>query len=147
MMDIFNMILSALSVGLDGIYPDIPVYTEWVPDKLPARCFLIGFAGDVDVTKELGGRVNVSGKLDITYLPPEKTEEMKIKKELNKVFATISLQLRQLTFSGCALKLRNHTRHDDGDELHDLCDFTTLLHPVDETPKIKNIDIDKGELK
>ena len=36
MMDIFNIILSALSTGLDGLYPDIPVYTEWVPDKLPA---------------------------------------------------------------------------------------------------------------
>lgn len=146
-MDIFNMILSALSAGLDELFPNIPVYTEWVPNKLPNRCFLIGFAGDVNVTRELGGRVNASGILDIAYLPPEKADELEIKKELNKTFATISLQLNQLTFTGCSLRLRKHTRHDDGDELHDLCDFTTSLYPVDETPKVKTVDIDKEDLK
>ena len=146
-MDIFNLILSALSAGLDELYPDVPIYSEWIPDKLPARCFLIGFAGDVDVTTELGGRVNVSGKLDIAYLPPEKANELEVKKELNKVFANISLQLKDLRTEDCSLRLQNHTRHDDGDELHDLCDFTTFLYPVDKTPKIKDIDIDKEALK
>ncbi|GEM_PF-1921916 len=147
MMDIYNQILAALSTGLDGLYPDVPIYTEWVPDQLPAHCFLIGFAGDVSVINELGGRLKVSGQLDIAYLPPEKTEESEIKKELNGVFAAVSLQLRQLSYSGLTLKLQSHTRHDDGDELHDLCDFTTFLYPVDDTPKIKNIDIDKEALK
>lgn len=146
-MDIFNLILSALSTGLDELYPDVPIYSEWIPDKLPARCFLIGFAGDVDVTTELGGRVNVSGKLDIAYLPPEKADELKIKKELNEVFANISLQMMALRTEGCSLRLRNHTRHDDGDELHDLCDFSTYLYPIDNTPKVKTIDIDKEDLK
>lgn len=146
-MDIFNLILSALSTGLDELYPDVPIYSEWIPDKLPARCFLIGFAGDVDVTTELGGRVNVSGKLDIVYLPPEKTEELEIKKELNGVFATISLQLKNLQAEGFSLRLLGHTRHDDGDELHDLCDFSTYLYSVDNTPKIKDIEIGKGDLK
>jgi hypothetical protein len=146
-MDIFNICLAALSKGLDGLYPDIPVYPEWIPDKLPERCFLIGFAGNTDVTRELGGRARVSGKFDITYLPSKKINDLKIKNELNKIFAALSLQLTQITNNGCTLKLLNHTRHDDGDELHDLCDFSTYLYPIDNTPKIRNIDIDKGALK
>lgn len=140
------MILAALSTGIDGLYPDIPVYSEWVPGELPKRCFLIGFAGDTDVKGELGGRVKVSGKLDITYLPPEEAEDLKVKKELNTIFSTICLQLTSIHTEGVSLKLRNHTRHDDGDELHDLCDFTTFLYPVDDTPALKNLD-DKGGLK
>lgn len=146
-MDIFNITLTALSIGLDELYPDIPIYPEWVPDKLPQRCFLIGFAGNVDVTRELGGRVKAAGKLDVTYLPPEKTEDLKIRRELNEIFSTICLQLTSIHAEGVTLKLRGHTRHDDGDELHILCDFSTFLYPIDETPKIASIDIDKGELK
>lgn len=146
-MDIFNMILAALSLGLDELYPEIPIYPEWIPEKLPQRCFLIGFAGNVDVARELGGRVNASGKLDITYLPPEKAEDLMIKKELNSIFSTICLQLTSIRTAEASLRLRGHTRHDDGDELHVLCDFSTFLYPVDETPEIKTINIDKGELK
>ena len=34
-MDILNIILSALSRGLDEIFPDVPVYAELVPEGLP----------------------------------------------------------------------------------------------------------------
>nr|WP_319487243.1 hypothetical protein [uncultured Caproiciproducens sp.] len=146
-MDIFNIILAALSAGIDALYPDASIYSEWVPNKLPPRCFLIGFAGQVSVSEELGSRMKVSGKLDISYVPPEKQNDLEIKKELNEKFATLSLQLRLIQYSGCSLKLRNHTRHDDGDELHDLCDFSVFLYPVDNTPKVKNINIDKEDLK
>lgn len=146
-MDILNLILAALSTGLDELYPDIPIHSEWVPDKLPPRCFLIGFAGQVDVKKELGSRTKVSGTLDISYLPPEKKDETEVKKELNSVFANLSLQMNIIRYQNIVLKLQSHVRHDMDDVMHDLCAFSTFLYRQNETPKIKTIDIDKEELK
>lgn len=43
-MDGLNVILAAVSVGLGSFFPNVPVYPELVPEKVPERCFLIGFA-------------------------------------------------------------------------------------------------------
>ena len=67
MMDILNDLLSAVSAGLDTLYPDVPVFAELVPDEIPARCFFVDFAGDPLLDKTVWNRHEVSGKLDITY--------------------------------------------------------------------------------
>lgn len=146
-MDYLNLILAALSNGIDALYPDIAIYSEWVPDKMPTSCFLLGFAGEVSAAHEIGSRITVAGTLDITYAPALKQDELQIKADINKKFAAISLQLKLITYEGVQLKLRRHRRHDTDDVMHDLCDFTLIIRAVDDTPQITNINIDKEELK
>lgn len=146
-MDILNDILSALSIGLDGLYPNIPVFAEQVPAKLPRRCFLIGYVGEVAMTRELGGRHCISGKLDITYLPPQKEDETELRREMNSVFARIALGLTDIQYRDLRLQLRGHVRQDAGDVLHDICKFKTFLLQADTIPAIGNISIGKEELK
>lgn len=69
-MDGLNVILAAVSVGLGSFFPNVPVYPELVPEKVPERCFLIGFAGGVEVSPQPHGSRKASGTLDVTYLAP-----------------------------------------------------------------------------
>lgn len=148
-MDILNHILSSLSVGLDQLFPDIPIYTEVVPSRVPPRCFLIGYAGGVDIRRELLGRTKVSGKLDITYLAPPLEDNLEIKQELNRVYALLALYLTKIENDTIRLCLRKHRRQDDGSDgiLHDLCDFDTFLLQIDHTPAIGTVDITEERLK
>lgn len=147
-MDILNDILSALSVSLDALFPNIPICTELVPNNLPQRCFLIGYAGEATVTQEVSGRYKVSGKLDITYLPPEKEVELQTKREVNEVFARLALNLGVITFKALTLRLYDHTRQgSDESALHDICKFSTFIFKNSNTPLMQNIKTDKELLK
>lgn len=148
-MDILNDILSALSVGLDMLFPDTPIYPETVPDQVPSRCFLIGFAGGVDIVRQFPGRRKLSGKLDITYLAPEEKDSTGTKRELNRVYAALALHLTCVRYGSVELKLKQHRRVDDGSDgvLHDLCDFDTFLFAVEDIPVMETIDIEEERLK
>lgn len=144
-MDVFNDVLTALSVGLDALFPMVPIYPEAVPEKVPPRCFLIGFAGGVETVRQLPGRHRLSGKLDITYLAPESKDSIQAKQELNRVYAVLALQLTYLQHGPVELLLKRHRRVDDGSDgvLHDLCDFDTFLFATENTPTMKVVDIKK----
>ncbi len=138
-MDILNSILACASEALDGLYPNYPVFTEFVPDELPDRCFLLGFAGDVDIRHALGSRFEVRGKLDITFIAPRRDDESN--QENNSVFSAISLQLRHLSHNDIQLRLGSHQRRDVDGVLHDICSFHTFLYKINDTPYMEKINI------
>lgn len=138
-MDILNDILACVSVALDTLFPDYPVYTELVPEKLPKRCFLLGFAGDVESRRELNFRYQISGQLDIAYICP--VRESSSRQECNRVFSTLSLKLRHLAFGEVKLRLEQHSRRDVDGVLHDICSFATFLQEQNDTPPIGRIQV------
>lgn len=148
-MDILNDILSALSVGLDAMFPDVSIYPEVVPEKVPPRCFLIGFAGGVETVRQLPGRHKLTGKLDITYLAPESKDSTETKRELNRVYAALALHLTHIRYGPVELLLKRHRRVDDGSDgtLHDLCDFDTFLFYTENIPVMETIDIEEERFK
>lgn len=145
-MDVLNDILAALSLGIKTLLPDIPIYSEWVPDELPCECFLIGFAGEVNIGKAVSGRMVVSGQLDIVYLPPRKETELQARKKMNHIFSLLSLQLRVLRYKGVTIRLDQHTRRGADDELHDICRFETYLYESVESPVMGDIDVNERNL-
>ena len=147
-MDGLNVILAAVSVGLGSFFPNVPVYPELVPEKVPERCFLIGFAGGVEVSPQPHGSRKASGTLDVTYLAPA-TGTPEVRRELNSVFFTLALELRRVTYEGVDLMLRRHRRTDDGKagRMQDLIAFSALFFPVDDTPRMNDISIKKEEVK
>ncbi len=148
-MDLLNDILAAVSVGLGVICPGIPVCVEDVPQRVPPRCFLIGYAGEVTVAPYPHGGRSVSGTIDITYFAPERGKEPEIKRELNVVFGQLSLGLSHVSYGGISVTLGRHRRTDDGKDgaLRDLVSFRAFLYPVDTTPLMNDISIGKEEIK
>lgn len=138
-MDILNDILACVSVALDGLFPDTKVFTELVPDELPERCFLLGYAGEADIKHALGSRYEISGKLDIAYIVPKKGESFK--SESNEVFAAISLGLRHLAYDGVKIRLGEHRRQDTDGVLHDICAFKTFLYRTNDFPYMGKINV------
>lgn len=138
-MDVLNNILACASVGLDALYPDYPVFVELVPNELPERCFLLGFAGEVDVRHSLGSRYEVSGKLDIAYIAPRRGDVSHA--ENNTVFARLSLGLRHLSHNDVQIRLGDHTRRDADDVMHDICAFRTFLYRINDTPYMGGINV------
>lgn len=143
-MDVLNIILAALSKGLDALYPQMPIYPEFVPQGLPEKCFLIGFAGDVEIKHDVGSRYKVSGKLDIAYYAPQRGAELQ--GELNTVFASLSLHLRSIEHNGVKLRLHKHKRNVTDDVLHDICDFAAYLFEVDQAPLIDSVKVKEAEV-
>lgn len=136
-MDILNDILAATSVALDTLYPEIPVFTELVPNQLPEQCFLLGFAGELRLAHALGSRYELGGKLDIAYLAPKKVDNFR--QELNMVFTRISLNLRHLRFGEVRLRLQDHRRQDVDDVMHSICAFSTCIYARNLTPRIRSL--------
>jgi hypothetical protein len=137
-LDILNDILACASTALDALYPDYPIFSELVPDELPERCFLLGFAGETDIKHSLGSRYEVSGKLDIAYFSPKRSDGANA--ENNTMFANISLNLRHLTYKDIKLRLGSHTRRDIDGVLHDICDFSTFLYKLNDAPLMWTIN-------
>jgi hypothetical protein len=137
-VDILNDILACVSVALDALHPEYPVFQELVPDELPERCFLLGFAGEVDISHEMSKRYRVSGKLDIAYISPKRGDETN--RELNAMFQELSLKLHHLSFGGVKIRLGRHTRRIVDDVLHDICDFTTFLYEHSNTPVMERLE-------
>lgn len=144
-MDILNIILGAISNGIYALYPELDIFTEFVPEKLPKRCFLIGYAGEPTIKKDFGERYTVSGKIDIAYYVPKKAEELNA--EFNRVFSNLSLELQSVEHEGVSIRLYNHERQIADDILHDICSFDTFLLRTDKTPKMKNVSIDSEEVR
>jgi hypothetical protein len=138
-LDILNDILACASTALDVLYPDYPVFAELVPDELPERCFLLGFAGEIDIRHALGSRYEVSGKLDIAYFSPKRGDGASA--ENNTVFTNISLNLRHLSYKDIKLRLGNHQRRDVDGILHDICEFRTFLYKINGAPLMREISV------
>lgn len=139
------MALQAVSIGLDALYPEIPIFCEEVPQLLPPRCFILRFAGSPEVVGELDARSRAAGTVDIAYFAPQ--DDPSLRQEYNRVFARVALDLRNLAAHGCRLKLHRHRRQDVDQVLHILADFCTWLYKVDTAPKIGAINIDTMEAK
>lgn len=144
-MDVLNIILGAVSNGLYSLYPELDIFTELVPEKLPKRCFLIGYAGEPNIKKDLGERYIVSGKVDIAYYVPKKEHELNA--EFNRIFSELSFQLQYVKYEGVNIRLHNHQRQIADDVLHDICSFETFIFRNDNAPVISNISIDNKEVK
>ena len=139
MMDILNDLLSAVSVGLDTLYPDVPVFAELVPDEIPARCFFVDFAGEPLLDKTVWNRHEVSGKLDITYCSQKTGTELQ--RELNAVCASLCLNLLAVSYGGITARLSGHQRQVVDRDLHILCNFCVHLYRIDNTPLIDTVRI------
>lgn len=146
-MDCFNYILAALSKGLDSLFPDIPVFAEEIPQELPERCFLTGFAGEVEAIRDLGERYRIEGSLDITYLAPQNGPETEIRRELNRIAGKIALELGVIRYQDTVLRLRKHKYRTDGSELHNICEFSTFLFHLDQTPVMDQIKVGEKRVK
>lgn len=138
-MDILSDILACASVWLDSTYPDYPIFTEYVPNELPKRCFLLSYAGDVSINHSLGSRYEVSGKLDIAYIAPKRSDVSV--QENNAVFVQLSLGMRHISFGKTRIRLGSHTRHDVDDVMHDICSFKTFLYNINDTPYMGKLNI------
>jgi hypothetical protein len=136
-LDIFNDIVACVSIGLDSLYPGYPVFVELVPDELPVRCFLLGFAGEADIQHSIGSRYEVSGKLDIAYFSPKRADGANA--ENNTVFANLSLNLRHLSYMDVKLRIGSHHRRDVDGIMHDICDFSTFLYKINDAPLMREI--------
>lgn len=137
-MDILNDILACVSVGLDAVFPDYPIFVELIPDELPERCFILDYAGEAIIRHELGIRYRVSGSVDIKYLAPKRGQVSK--RENNSVFLELSLKLHHLAYKKIQLNLEKHTRRDVDDVLHDICEFTTFLYELNPTPVMESLE-------
>lgn len=138
-MDLLNDIIAALSKGLAKLFPDIPIFPETVPQELPQRCFLIGFAGQVETALGRCDRYAVTGSLDITYLAPEDAADTR--EELNRVSFVLSVGLNVIQHGGMALTLRRHQCRTDGNELHDVCPFHAAVRRVKTTAAMEDLKI------
>lgn len=141
-MDLLNDIMAALSKGLAGLFPDVPVFAETVPQELPERCFLVGFAGQVETALGRCDRYAVTGSLDITYLAPEELPDAK--EELNRVSFVLSVGLNIIQYNGLALTLRRHSCRTDGNELHDVCPFYAAVRRVKPVTLMEDLKIKKN---
>ena len=137
-MDILNDILAAVSNGINSLYPNLDIFSEFVPDDLPDTCFMIGFAGEPEIKKELGKRYKASGKIDITYYVPKHSPTLNA--EFNRVFLNLSLNLQRVTFNETTISLFSHTHKVDDDILHDICSFSTYIYANDNTPFINRME-------
>ncbi|MFV0497488.1 MAG: DUF6838 family protein [Candidatus Fimivivens sp.] len=147
-MDVLNDILDTLSVGIRSVIPGVPIYVEEVLEKVPERYFFIGFAGGVtSAVSPFGGR-SISGTLDISYIAPPRGG-LQRRKEINSIYNLLITGLTDINGAKLRLQLSNHRRTDDGADgvLHDLCSCKVFIRPVDDTPKIGSVSIDKEELK
>ena len=140
-MDILNTILGGVSNGLYKLYPELDIFSEFVPEKLPQRCFLIGFAGEPIINKHLGERYKISGKIDIAYYVPKKTKELN--EEFNKVFCTLAFELQNVEHEEIRIRLFSHERQVVDDVLHDICSFESFITKVNDSPMINNISVNK----
>jgi len=129
--------MNCVSVALDAIYPDCPIFVELVPNNLPKRCFILDYAGTVDVVREMANRWRVSGTIDIKYIAPKRGDVSK--KENNAVFLEISLKLRHLTYKELKLRIDKHQRRDVDDVMHDICDFTIFVYELNSTPAMQTL--------
>lgn len=136
-MDILNHILSALTIRLDTLYPEIPIYVELVPNQLPDRWFILEFAGDPEIRKSTGERYEVSGKVDIAYGSEGMGETFK--KECNQVFTNLSLNLGVISYEGLTIRPGGFSRKVVDGVLHTVCSFKTFLFRVDITPMIQTV--------
>lgn len=144
-MDILNQILSAVSVKLDALYPDVKIFVEEIPQCLPTRYFILNIAGSSEIAQELDERYRVSGTVDIAYFVPRHSPSLQ--QEYNRVFARVALELRRVSFGSLRLLLHGHRRQDVDDVLHILAQFETHLYRVDHTPMIGGVGVDKMEAK
>lgn len=144
-MDILNILLGAVSNGLYSLYPELDIYTELVPEKLPKKCFLIGYAGEPTINKDLGERYLVSGKIDIAYFVPKKSKELN--EEFNRVFSTIAFGLQHLSYEEVNVRLFNHKREIVDDVLHDICSFECYIFRIDNTPLINEVSVNEEAIK
>lgn len=144
-MDILNIILGAVSNGIYNLYPELDIFTEFVPEKLPKRCFLLGYAGDPKINKDLGERYLVSGKIDIAYFIPKKDKELN--EEFNRVFSNIAFGLQYAEYEGIKVRLFNHERQVADGVLHDICNFESFIFKADNSPSINDISVDKEGIK
>lgn len=140
-MDLFNDIMAALSKGLAKLFPDVPIFPETVPQELPERCFLAGFAGQVETALGRCGRYAVTGSLDITYLAPEDATDTR--EELNQVSFVLSVGLNIIQHGGLALTLRRHECRTDGNELHDVCPFYAAVRRVHPVTMMEDLKVKK----
>lgn len=139
MMDILNDLLSAVSAGLDTLYPEVPVFAGLAPDEIPACCFFVDFAGEPLLDKTVWNRHEVSGKLDIAYCSQKTGSELQ--RELNAVCANLCLNLRSVSYGGITARLSGHQRQVVDRELHILCNFCVHLYRIDNTPLIDTVRI------
>lgn len=141
-MDLLNDIMAALSKALNGVFPDVPVFAEEIPQELPERCFLIGFAGQVETALGRCDRYAVTGSLDITYLAPEELPD--VKEELNRVAFRLSFGTEIIEHNGLSLRLRRHNCRTDGNELHDICPFYAAVRRVTQPAMMEDLKIKKN---
>lgn len=140
-MDILNSILAGVSNGLYKLYPELDIFSEFVPEELPDRCFLIGFAGEPIINKHLGERYKITGKIDIAYFVPKKANELN--EEFNKVFCNLAFELQNVEYEGIRIRLFSHERQVVDEVLHDICSFESFVVKVDNSPMINNISVNK----
>ncbi|EYE88270.1 hypothetical protein Q428_08705 [Fervidicella metallireducens AeB] len=140
-MDILNSILAGVSNGLYKLYPELDIFSEFVPEELPDRCFLIGFAGEPIINKHLGERYKITGKIDIAYFVPKKAKELN--EEFNKVFCNLAFELQNVEYEGIRIRLFSHERQVVDEVLHDICSFESFVVKVDNSPMINNISVNK----
>ena len=137
-IDIFNDILSCVSNGLDSVFPNIPAFSDTIPNDIPSECFLLDFAGDPEIKKELGHRYKVSGSIDIAYLVPE-NKILEAKPRFTTIFAEISLRLQHLSYRNINIRLFSHKMQIADGVLHDICVFTTYLNRINNAPVISHV--------
>jgi len=140
-MDALNDILAAVAIGLFRLYPEVKTYSENVPNELPDKCFIIGFAGEPKIEKFINNRFKFSGKLDISYL--SNNNELSINSEYNHVFYNLSLNLQVISYENFTVRLNSHTIRTVDNVMHDICSFETFIVAHDETPEIKQITVRK----
>jgi len=143
-MRILNGILAAVAAALDRLHPDIPVYVDFVPQRLPERCFLLGFAGSPEVKHDLGRRYLVTGQLDIAYYSPRR--EAGLAEDLNSIFDSLSAELQSIAGANFRLRLPSHRREVVDGVLHDIAPFEVYLLKTDATPLMRRIAA-RGGLK
>ncbi len=146
-MDVLNDILDTLSVGIRNAVPGVPIFVDEILADVPERFFLIGFAGGVTSTAAPFGGRSISGTLDITYVAPPRNIPQR-RRELNGVYNLLMIRVTNIN-GKVRLQLSNHRRTDDGRDgvMHDLCQFSVSIRPVDDAVKIGSVSIDKEELK
>lgn len=144
-MDFVNEVLHAVSISLQALFPDLPVYIEDRPQEPPDGYILLGFEGDPELKLDLGRRYVLSGKINIAYrLPSGQSDAYR---EMNRIFARLALELRVATSDRLRVRVEAHQRHIAEETLHDICPFTAWIMRVDTTPAIGKIDREHKEVQ
>lgn len=138
MDDKLNIMLEALANSIDSLFPSVPVFKEDVPDSLPEKCFIISYAGDVDVKKQCPRLYRISGSFDISYFSESNTFSQRA--EFNSVFLSLSLNMQMISKSDMKIRLNNHISRTVDNVLHDICAFDTFLRVDDDTEFIQTIE-------